>query len=207
MERIKNILAFFSAQDVLSNWYPCRFTMNGVNYLSAEQAMMASKAELFGDMGTHQQILESNHPREAKALGRKVKGFNQGVWDRNKERLVHSVLLAKFSQNPELANMLRGTGQAYLLEGSKWDSEWGAGVSIDQLRRMNHPSWPGKNLLGVVLMRVRSGLFSLPGLTCPCGEQISLLPVSPTDTIKTSWYADCPFCGRGFDVSGMIKAS
>lgn len=43
--------------------------------------MMVQKARLFNDEGVAKQMLATEDPRRHKALGRKVKGFLEGVWD------------------------------------------------------------------------------------------------------------------------------
>lgn len=45
--------------------------------------MMVQKARLFGDEKVAKDMLETNDPRKHKDLGRKVKGFNNGVWDQS----------------------------------------------------------------------------------------------------------------------------
>ena len=43
--------------------------------------MMAAKAELFGDGEIRAQIFDSRDPKRIKALGRKVRNFDQTLWD------------------------------------------------------------------------------------------------------------------------------
>lgn len=43
---------------------------------------MAEKALHFGDMESYEKIRETVRPEEAKALGRKVKGFSDEEWDK-----------------------------------------------------------------------------------------------------------------------------
>ena len=52
----------------LSQWYPCRFEVEGVTYTSAEQYMMAEKAKSFGDEEIRAEILNTDDPRMCKAL-------------------------------------------------------------------------------------------------------------------------------------------
>ena len=54
------------------------------SYLCMEQYMMAAKAELFGDKEIRDQILKCSDQKQIKALGRKVRGFEQKVWDKFK---------------------------------------------------------------------------------------------------------------------------
>ena len=57
--------------------------MEGVEYRTAEQYMMAQKALLFGDKAVYKEIMAASHPKQYKALGQKVSGFVQSVWDEN----------------------------------------------------------------------------------------------------------------------------
>src|SRR5215468_9030230 len=62
---------------VLSQWWPAPFSVDGRTYASAEQYMMAQKAELFGDQETLAAILSATSPSQAKNLGRRVRGFDE----------------------------------------------------------------------------------------------------------------------------------
>ena len=48
-------------------------------YLCMEQYMMAGKAALFSDQEIRKEILACSDPKQIKALGRKVRGFEQKV--------------------------------------------------------------------------------------------------------------------------------
>lgn len=117
--------------------------------------MMASKARLFGDDETLQQILECQDPKTAKALGRKVKDFDEDVWKSNCRQLVTEGNVAKFGQNESLRTFLLGTEDKVLVEASPFDRIWGFGLSVSN-EKSKHPStWLGQNLLGFALMDVR----------------------------------------------------
>ena len=60
----------------LSNWYPCRFTVDGVDFSSMEQYMMYKKAVYFGDKAVAAQILATDDVAEIKALGRLVAHYS-----------------------------------------------------------------------------------------------------------------------------------
>ena len=91
--------------------------------------------------------------RECKAIGRSVVGFTAVGWDAVKQRVMFEVVLAKFEQNEELADLLIGTGEKILVEASPYDDVWGAGMSA--LEILSGKEWDGENLLGVVLEKVR----------------------------------------------------
>jgi ribA/ribD-fused uncharacterized protein len=67
---------------------------------------------------------------------------------------------AKFGQNAELKGWLLATGDAVLAEASPLDTIWGIGLAADDRRARDPRAWPGLNLLGFALMRVRQELRS-----------------------------------------------
>lgn len=119
--------------------------------------MMAEKARTFGDTDTLKQIMQAKYPREQKALGRKVHGFNESKWSSVCREVVYQGNLAKFSQNFDLKKLLLETGERIIAEASPYDKIWGIGLSEDDPRALRLP-WPGQNLLGQVLMRVRNAV-------------------------------------------------
>ena len=119
---------------------------------------MASKARLFADDETLQQILESADPKTAKALGRKVKNFDDNVWKANCRRLVTEGNVAKFGQNESLRAFLLGTGGQVLVEASPFDRIWGIGLKATDSKAKHPDTWQGQNLLGFALMDVRAEL-------------------------------------------------
>ncbi|MDE6679302.1 MAG: NADAR family protein [Ruminococcus sp.] len=138
-----------------SQWYDCKFTVDGVKYSTAEQYMMSQKALLFGDFETHKEIMSAKHPKQFKALGRKIRNFNEKVWNEKKTAIVIKGNYAKFSQNPELKKFLLVTNNRVLVEASPYDKIWGIGMSADSIGINNPLNWKGENLLGFCLMEVR----------------------------------------------------
>lgn len=139
----------------LSQWWDCRFTVDGVEYRTAEQYMMAQKAVLFGDEKIRAEIMSADHPKQFKALGRVISGFNQEVWDKNCCDIVIRGNVAKFSQNEELRTFLLNTGMRVLVEASPYDQIWGIGMGADDSRCENPTLWNGSNFLGFCLMEAR----------------------------------------------------
>ena len=65
---------------VFSQWWPCRFEVDGQLYSTAEQFMMAGKARLFADADALAAILAESDPTACKKLGRKVRHFDEAAW-------------------------------------------------------------------------------------------------------------------------------
>ncbi|RAG86079.1 DUF1768 domain-containing protein [Streptacidiphilus pinicola] len=145
-------------QGSLSQWWPCRFTVDGVEYASAEHWMMAAKARLFGDDASVPAILAARTPAEAKALGRKVASFDEQRWAESRFELVVRGNVAKFGQDPELRRYLLGTGQRVLVEASPLDRVWGIGLGAANEAASDPQRWRGLNLLGFALMEARERL-------------------------------------------------
>ena len=139
----------------LSQWWDCCFTVDGVEYHTAEQYMMAQKAVLFGDEKIRREIMAAGHPKQFKDLGRKISGFKQDVWDQNCCEIVIKGNVAKFSQNEDLKAFLLGTNMRVLVEASPYDRIWGIGMGADDSKAENPTLWNGTNFLGFCLMEVR----------------------------------------------------
>lgn len=144
----------------LSQWWPARFTVDGVTYPTAEHWMMAGKARLFGDEEIVPRILKSRTPAEAKKLGRLVRGFDEARWAEARFELVTQGSVAKFGQDEALLAYLLGTGQRVLVEASPLDRVWGIGLAADSELAGDPARWRGLNLLGFALMEARARLSS-----------------------------------------------
>lgn len=139
----------------LNNWYPAKFKEEYFIYDSSEQYIMAEKARFFGDSETYTKILKANSPSECKKLGRKVSNFDEEKWERYREYAVMGACRLKFNQNPMLKAFLLATGDSYIAEASPYDKIWGIGLSKEEAEKIPKEEWPGKNLLGSILMKLR----------------------------------------------------
>lgn len=147
-----------------SQWWMCDFQVDGVNYICAEQYMMAEKARMFGDTENLQKIMEAGHPKVMKAYGRAVQGFDKVKWDSACQEIVRKGNMAKFSQNPELWAFLRNTGLRILVEASPRDRIWGIGMGKANPDAENPLKWRGTNWLGFALTWVRDQLLQVEGM-------------------------------------------
>ena len=145
-------------KECLSQWYPSSFVVDGVRFPTAEHYMMYRKATLFSDEASAQQVLLASSPKDAKALGRAVRGFDAVVWDAHCRDIVVAGNLAKFSQSERLRTFLLATEDRVLVEASPVDRIWGIGLSVDHVDVGNPLRWRGRNLLGFALMDVRAQL-------------------------------------------------
>ena len=141
-----------------SQWFTSPFERDGVRYGCCEQYMMAEKARVFGDVESLDKILSTSSPREQKALGRHVRGFDAGRWESVCRGIVYTANLAKVSQHPTLAELLLATGDKTMVEASPTDRIWGIGLAAHDHRALNRATWRGTNWLGIALEQVRGTL-------------------------------------------------
>ena len=112
----------------LSQWFSSEFTAPAPTsvsegtaplvFVTTEQYMMYRKAILFNDGEIAEMIMQESNPREQKALGRLVKGFDNKVWNRNREGIVEEGNWHKFTQQKrgDLKRSLLETGERELVE-------------------------------------------------------------------------------------------
>ena len=141
---------------VFSQWYPSQFEEGGVTFNNAEQYMMAHKALLFKDNYHYEKIMESTDPSVIKNYGKRIKNFNQSIWNKYKFEIVTQGNRLKFQQNSDLMEILMKTNGKMLVEASPYDKIWGIGLSESKAVQIPQDEWPGQNLLGKALMKVRN---------------------------------------------------
>ncbi|WP_224995120.1 NADAR family protein [Cesiribacter sp. SM1] len=140
---------------IFSQWYPSKFTVDGLEYQTAEHWMMAEKARLFGDKEIAEKIIQATTPGHAKDLGRQVKNFDNQKWLDNRFDIVRTGTYHKFNAYPDMKEYLLSTADRILVEASPVDNIWGIGMAKDHPDAENPLKWKGENLLGFALMDVR----------------------------------------------------
>lgn len=148
------------SKSCFSQWYKATFTIDDIVYLTAEHFMMAEKARLFNDTALLAEIVAATTPKAAKALGRKIKNFEQETWVQHRFDIVVRANKAKFEQNETLKLFLLKTGSTVLAEASPTDKIWGIGLAADNPQAPDPSCWTGLNLLGFALMAVRDDLLT-----------------------------------------------
>ena len=129
-----------------SNWFPAEFVYDGLKWANTEQAFMYFKSS---DPTYQKRVRQTPDPRAVKVLGRTCK--LRPDWDNIKYDVMLEVNLAKYKQNPWLAQVLLDTGDRPIHENCK-DPWWGGG-----------PNFPaGRDMLGKVLVEVRRRLRGSP---------------------------------------------
>jgi ribA/ribD-fused uncharacterized protein len=152
----ENFIMFWGG--TYSQWCPSKFTIDGVEYNCAEQYMMAKKALLFDDVESYNMIMYADNPRDQKAFGRRVKGFDKDKWEAVCRKYVYDANYAKFTQNPKMLEELMATGDKEIVEASPEDKIWGIGLHESDPLAWDKSTWQGTNWLGEAIMQVRKTL-------------------------------------------------
>ena len=146
----------FFYQGTVSNWHRSPFILDNLEFINGEQWMMYQKAMLFGDNITAVRIMETISPREQKSLGRRVIGYNDEIWDKERFDLVKRGLREKFLQNKEMYAELKNFKGYFFVEASPTDRIWGIGFE-EKDALANIENW-GENLLGKILTELAEEL-------------------------------------------------
>lgn len=159
----RNYCLFFSekgSNGYCSNWFLSNFIVDGINYNCVEQYMMYQKAKLFGDAVIAKKILETSSQKEIKALGRKVKNFDGGVWDKHKQEIVNNGVYEKFRQCKPLQDEFLSKRVDEFVECSPYDGIWGIKTALSDKEACTTPAlWRGENRLGIALLEAYKKLL------------------------------------------------
>lgn len=131
----------------------------GKTFVNREQWMMLHKALIFNDIESAEKIMRFTSPKTIKGLGRKVKNFDDKVWNDWKYQLVVNGNYLQFTQDQEMKDRLLSTEDKEIVEASPYDRVWGIGYSADKALNVSKDRW-GQNLLGKALMEVREAIRS-----------------------------------------------
>jgi len=138
------IKGFFGEYRFLSNFWPAKVFLDGIEYTSVELAYQASKwksedREYFKTC-TELESIDYNRTN-------KPNGYIDEIWNIKKNEIMFDLLKQKFDKdlNPKNYEKLKETGDKYLEEMNWWgDVYWGKDKDGN-----------GQNMLGVMLMKIR----------------------------------------------------
>ncbi len=119
-------------------------TIDGVVWPSTEHYFQAQK---FAGTVHVEAVRQAKKPRDAAEMGRDRSRPLRKDWEEVKDDVMRTAVRAKFTQYPELKEILLTTGDAELVEHTTNDSYWADGGDGS-----------GKNMLGKILMEIRKEL-------------------------------------------------
>gem|GEM_PF-2538663 len=150
----------------MSNWTPSNLKIyyDGELFTNSEQIFMYIKAKFFGDENKAGEIVRlGSNPAIAKKLGREVSGYDEEAWSTSRFDAMYAAVKAKFESDRVLTKQLMETDTKTLVEASPVDIIWGVGIHEKDDAILDESNWKGQNLLGKVLMKVRTELQAKNG--------------------------------------------
>jgi N-glycosidase YbiA len=142
-----DVIHFYSVGDeygCFSNFAPYPIRLGGKLWPTSEHYFQAQK---FEDEGQREAVRKARTPLLAARMGRDRKSKLRRDWESARVAVMTEAVRAKFTQHDELRGILLSTGDAKIVEHTEHDDFWGDGGD-----------GRGKNMLGQILMRIRSEL-------------------------------------------------
>lgn len=136
----------------LSNMYPCNVVYENTKFTSSEQCFQFCRARTNNELAKAQRIIVTNDPFICKQIGGSCDDNDK--WIKSREQVLTDINKLKFTQNPELLDLLLDTGDSILQEATT-GPDWGISASI-RSKAARENTGQGENLFGKILMQLRS---------------------------------------------------
>jgi ribA/ribD-fused uncharacterized protein len=144
MNRVINFYGVSDDYGEFSNFAPFPIRLRGKVWPTSEHYFQAQK---FAGTEHAEVIRKTRSPMIAARMGRDRKKPLRRDWEAVKDNIMREAVRAKFTQHPELSDLLLATGDALLVEHTDNDAYWG-----------DAGDGSGRNMLGRILMQVRDEL-------------------------------------------------
>lgn len=133
------------AFDALNNFSAHTVEIWGRRFPTAEHAFQWRKySETSPDLA--EKILATGCPEDAQRIAHQNKHAQPKDWHEKKVAVMEEILRAKLAQHETVRDALQRSGKRKIIENSPVDDFWGCG-----------PDGDGKNMIGVLWMKIRSG--------------------------------------------------
>lgn len=144
-----NVIDKFDGEySFLSNFHYSPITLGGITYPTVEHAFQAYKTL---DINKRKEIAKLDTPGKAKRVGRKIKLRED--WEDRKVLIMYALVKKKFLNYKNLKIQLLATGSTHLIEGNWWDDNTWGDCYCNKCKNIE-----GRNLLGLILMKIREEL-------------------------------------------------
>ena len=158
-----SIRAFRGQNDPLSNFYYVGYQQlqyKGRGYASSEQAYQHTKALFHGAKQLAKDIMHEGNPVGIKDLGRKI--HESKAWSEQKVDIMYEILTAKAACSVEFRLALKEEDPQVTFVEAVYDSFWGSGLPYLETCSTSAGKWPGANMMGKLLSKIRGNLQSIP---------------------------------------------
>ena len=150
---INDAIVFKGDEDQLSNFFKCDIEWGDLILPSAEHVYQVEKAKAHQRPEIVVEIQRATDARSAKAISYKI--ITRKGWEEENQVLMMDILRAKFDQHPELRKTLMESGDTVIAECVPNQFMWSTGLSKEAAARTHPEKWPGKNILGEMMVELR----------------------------------------------------
>jgi len=120
------------------------FILEGNYWKTAEHYVQAQR---FQCDEAKELVRDSEYAFAAKSIARERPDALRDDWHTVRDSVMEKAVRTKFAAHPKLGEKLKATGDAEIIEASPFNHYWGAGAD-----------GKGKNILGRILMKIRTEL-------------------------------------------------
>jgi ribA/ribD-fused uncharacterized protein len=153
-----NILAFRGYQHPLSTHYACDLNVFDRSFSSAEHAFLWKMAIELGQVDIAERIHNANHAGIALRISKDIADDQtRWEWEEENTSVMREILTAKVEQCDEFRQCLLENEDKVLVDATS-SKLWGSGMSPYITQQCSPDFWPGRNLLGAVLMELANKL-------------------------------------------------
>lgn len=151
----QDITTFRTYTNILSNHHPTPIEVApDTVFDSNEHAYQYEKALKCGYEDVAELIKDAKHAGIAKALSKRIKKEDLIKWGENdKLEYMEFLVRTKIEQSGEFLNVLLDTGS--VIAEATVDPYWGTGLSPDMTAVTDPAYWPGDNMMGKILMKIK----------------------------------------------------
>ena len=158
-----NVLAFRSYESIYSNMHECpecEIIYNHRTYSCTEKLFLSEKATDLGYPDIAEEIRTAKHGGAAKAISKKIPKDESDQWDLDKGHTVMEIAIdAKIRSCSHFREALIESGDKILAEAT-YHPLFASGLPPDVTAYTKPSHFPGKNILGAILMEQREKLVN-----------------------------------------------
>ena len=153
----ENVVTIRSPKFSLCNYYTCRIKVFDQFFESSEHAYQWRKAQEANQTEYAAQIKKTKSPSDAKRIASRIPSHQLYAWHNKKVAIMEEILMAKVQQCSEFKKTLLSTKGKVITEATR-DTFWACGLSPFHAARTKPEFYPGANMLGLLLEKIRSSL-------------------------------------------------
>lgn len=154
-KHLDDAIAFRGDRSIFSNFFPAPMIVDDTEYSCVEQYFQHEKATQCGYPNKARKIMNKPNPWYIIIVSNKVEINDE--WKKVRIKVLYKGIFAKFDQNPPLKQALLNTVGLKLYEATT-DLFYACGIDLDSPKWATN-DWPGQNVTGQVLMKVRRELL------------------------------------------------